>query len=75
MRAQDLAGIEGSIQRGVAHPLHALAKRPLRSRVVLRLDGAEPRNGLDGRPESRADEPLIDEPPAGQIGFAAGSHA
>ena len=75
VRAQDLASIEGSIQRGVARPLHALAERPLRPRVVLRLDGAEPRNGLDGRSESRADEALIDEPPPGQIGFAAGSHA
>jgi hypothetical protein len=39
--ADDLAGVERSVDLGIGRPGDALPDTPLRARVVLRLDGKE----------------------------------
>jgi hypothetical protein len=57
--AKDVAAIEGVIEGCAGGPFEALAESPLGAVVVLRLDGAEPCDGLVGVGEGSADEVLV----------------
>ena len=52
MRAKDLAGVEGPLDRRVGDPAKALPDAPLRAAEVLGLDGDEPAHDLRRGPEA-----------------------
>jgi hypothetical protein len=69
-RAQDvgsdeLAGVECRVDLRVRRRRDALPERPLRPRVVLRLDCDEATNGGSRRRERLSDESLRGQPPRG----------
>ena len=63
VRAQNGTLVEQPVEIGVRDAVGALAKGPLRSRIVLRLDCAEARHGVDGGGEAVAHQSLGGQPP------------
>jgi len=62
VEAHDLARVEGSIEVGVERPIEPLTDRPLRVRVVLRLDREKVSDGFGRRRQRLPDEALSGEP-------------
>jgi hypothetical protein len=59
MRPQDASLGEGCLDVRVGQPRRAKPEGPFRGWIVLRLDGAEPRDDVGGTMEFGSREPLI----------------
>src|SRR4051794_13160483 len=56
---QDLASVERALHERIARSLHALADRPLRTRVVLRLHRPQPTDDLRCAAKPAPDQALV----------------
>jgi hypothetical protein len=62
MRAEESPLVEGAIESGVREPAAPERQRPLRTGIVLRLDGSEPADDVGRVAKRLARQPLACEP-------------